>query len=457
MTQTEELTERTVPQGRPRNGLRLRGWVVLLLVMALLAGAVTGGVLWHRAHHVHRKLLSAAAGLGDGDRLVNVPQGSDPSVFVSGSRIVHDSRGALGRARAQQRWLESGTVPGVSVPQFRSMITDALLDIRTLTARTGASVASGPSIWHYVWPRDAAFSAAALSVSGHVDDAETILSWLQRLPAPDGLFQARYLPDGSGPPDQRGVQTDGTGWILWAIDVTVQHATPPQRQVLLDRLGPLISRTKTAALQLTSAPDALPPAAQDYWEVTDPRLSLGTAAPIALGLESAARLERLRGASRSAAQLASRAAAVRASITREFGAAGYPRYRGGQHRDASLVFLLPPFTSDTDPAVLNAWGQARSGMARPGGGLAPGAGWRNDGISWTPETALAALAAAGTGDQAEAVRRLNWLDVHRTELGALPEKVLSDGEAAGPAPLGWTAAIVVLAAYQLDQPVPPAA
>jgi GH15 family glucan-1,4-alpha-glucosidase len=45
---------------------------------------------------------------------------------------------------------------------------------------------------------------------------------------------------------------------------------------------------------------------------------------------------------------------------------------------------------------------------------------------------------------------MDWLDAHRTRWGSLPEKVLADGAPAGPAPLAWTAALVVLTAAQLD-------
>ena len=86
--------------------------------------------------------------------------------------------------------------------------------------------------------------------------------------------------------------------------------------------------------------------------------------------------------------------------------------------------------------------------------MAPGAGWKDDGISWTPETALFALTAASTGQQVLAERYLSWLDRHRTDRGALPEKVLSDGQPAGPAPLAWTSALVVLAVDASQRPSP---
>ena len=89
-------------------------------------------------------------------------------------------------------------------------------------------------------------------------------------------------------------------------------------------------------------------------------------------------------------------------------------------------------------------------MGRPGGGLAPGSAWRDDGSSWTPETALFALSAAATGDTATAHRRLGWLQSHRTAAGSLPEQVLYDGRPGSVAPLAWTAALVLLALNALQ-------
>jgi hypothetical protein len=100
--------------------------------------------------------------------------------------------------------------------------------------------------------------------------------------------------------------------------------------------------------------------------------------------------------------------------------------------------------------VERAWTAAQSELRRPAGGLAPGAGWRADGISWTPETALFALTAAHLGRGDVAAHWLDWLDAHRTDAGALPEKVLADGSPASVAPLAWTAALVVLTVAELD-------
>jgi GH15 family glucan-1,4-alpha-glucosidase len=91
---------------------------------------------------------------------------------------------------------------------------------------------------------------------------------------------------------------------------------------------------------------------------------------------------------------------------------------------------------------------AREGI-RPAGGLAPGVGWKTDGVSWTPETALVAYTAAASGDVRSATRWQDWLARHTTDWGSLPEKVLPDGGPAGPAPLAWTAALFILTEAEL--------
>src|SRR3712207_8928684 len=58
------------------------------------------------------------------------------------------------------------------------------------------------------------FAAVAFARTGHLDDADATLAFLGRVQPASGVFQARYLPDGSGVPDGRGTQLDGVGWAL---------------------------------------------------------------------------------------------------------------------------------------------------------------------------------------------------------------------------------------------------
>ena len=141
--------------------------------------------------------------------------------------------------------------------------------------------------------------------------------------------------------------------------------------------------------------------------------------------------------------LADRVAAVRSAMERNF-APAWGRHLQRDDVDAAIALVLPPFTRPLAGArTVRQTAAAR--MHRPTGGLAPGAGWRDDGVSWTPETALMAWSALSLGMEEEGTRLLAWLEAHRTAAGALPEKVLADGSPAGPAPLAWTCALILLA------------
>src|SRR5690606_16008620 len=116
------------------------------------------------------------------------------------------------------------------------------------------------------------------------------------------------------------------------------------------------------------------------------------------------------------AQVLAAATGVRAQIERVFA----PDYqRAGTHGglDAATAMLLPPFDPDPLPGVREAWLAYQQEAARPGGGLAPGSGWKQDGISWTPEVALVAYTAAMVGEVDVAHHWLAWLDEHRAPWG----------------------------------------
>ncbi|HLS14849.1 MAG TPA: glycoside hydrolase family 15, partial [Beutenbergiaceae bacterium] len=89
-------------------------------------------------------------------------------------------------------------------------------------------------------------------------------------------------------------------------------------------------------------------------------------------------------------------------------------------------------------------------MQRPGGGLAPGEAWAETSMSWTPETALYAWAAAANDQPERARALLDWIESHRTSIGAIPEKVDPDGSPAHVAPLAWSDALVLLTLTELE-------
>ncbi|MDV3221798.1 glycoside hydrolase family 15 [Intrasporangium sp.] len=377
-------------------------------------------------------VVTAAVQLGAGraEPLPTLQNGADWRASGRAEDVPHDQKAQRGR------------LPGE--PVHHDVAAQALLDLRALTQPTGA-VAAGPSgPWAHAWPRDNAFVAVAHAVSGHPDDAWRTLSFFVGAQLADGGFEARYALDGSGPPDDRPRQTDGGGWLLWAIDAVraeVQQPVPADLRRLRDRATDRI-------LELTSDGRRLPPASPDYWEVREARVTLGTVAPLAAGLEASARSFAAEGDS-GRAQRSGRAAAALRTVIREHFGPGYERHgdRGGH--DAGAAMLLPPFADTVDPEVLAAVQAYAAEATRPAGGLAPGVAWRSDGVSWTPETALVAYTAAASGDLATATRWRDWLVQQATDWGSLPEKVLPDGSPAGPAPLAWTAALLVLIEAEL--------
>ncbi|HYO17771.1 MAG TPA: glycoside hydrolase family 15 [Dermatophilaceae bacterium] len=385
---------------------------------------------------------------------------AQPGLLTSpGWRVTQDVPGPVPRGpNADVAWLSRGSVPGEGT-RWEPMVRTALLDLHQLSEPNGA-VAAGPGgPWNYAWPRDTAFVAVALARSGHHPEALRALTFLQRAQLGDGGFEARYLLDGSGPPDDRARQSDGAGWALWAAwEVSraitaadgVGHSSPALR--------PLLDNATGFALATTDDGHRLPAASPDYWEVGVRRTTLGTVAPLLAGLAASQRMYAALGERALAERSGAAAARLRTLVIERF-AGGYERFGsasfgslrvGGGGLDAAVTFLMPPFAGTPAPQVVDAWTRYQSDALRPAGGLAPGSRWKQDGISWTPETALVAYTAAMSGRPAVAAHWMDWLGAHRPEGGSLPEKVLASGAPAGPAPLAWTAALVVLTAAALD-------
>ncbi|TDD72861.1 glycoside hydrolase family 15 [Actinomadura darangshiensis] len=395
---------------------------------------------------------SSVVKLADG-RVRLVPSGGDTPITVDAS----DPRVARA-VRSDAAWLAQGRVPaGGAAGGHREMAARALLDLRLLTRPNGASLASWYSKWRYSWPRDSAFAAAAFTVTGHPSEARRILRFLARAQHDDGMWAARYNADGTAVADGRAPQLDSLGWVLWAAwFYRVQGGDPNE----LPALWPMVQR---AADHLARSLDAegLPPASSDYWErdhrrEQDPRRpTLGVVGPVLAGLRAAADLAGMHGEAAKAYEWRSAAQRVSDALARQFAPYGYPRSPvSGGLMDTSVTFIAPPF-AHPDPNVTAAIGNAERRQALPNGGVLPGERWSGTpNVAWTPETALFGLTAAASGRTQDALERLGWLSAHRTSLGVLPEKVGATGKPAGPAPLGWTASLVLLGLSALERPLP---
>lgn len=426
--------------------------------------------------------------------------------YLPGARVPAASADPLGldddvRTTAQAVALQRAGIARLPEGRWQGLAANALADLLALTGPdlavepasaadaatrpvetegfpAGAVVAGPVSAWRYVWPRDASFAAVALDAVGMRAEALAVLRRLAALQLPDGGFEARYNAVGQVP-DGRSRQEDGAGWFLWALGriiagarIETGRAGPQSPQPAPADLGLPSDLAATAAraadrlMSLTSTLTRLPPAGPDYWEVSERRTTLGLAAPVLLGLEGALALTDSLPADRIDAAgapvrpsagpsqaapgrdaLARRVDEVRAAIESSF-SPGWGRHVRDDDVDAAIALVGPPFTRALAGSARVRAG-ARARMTRAGGGVAPGSHWRDDGVSWTPETALLAWSAAALGERAEAEELMAWLESHRTAAGALAEKVLADGRPAGPAPLAWTCALVLLAAGEL--------
>ena len=352
------------------------------------------------------------------------------------------------RVRADRLWVDSGAVPGEGTA-WESMARQALTDLRTYQSPSGA-VAAGPGgPWRFFWPRDGSFAAVAFSLSDHPQEASQVLDQLARLEFDPAVgFQARYELGGH-PRTDRPPQSDGCGWVLWAIAQIRRH----NASGLPASAGGLRDRCVDTLTRLVHGGHKLPPPSPDYWEVSVSRTTLGTVAPMLAGLGAATADYRATG-DWSAAATTERTALRLQEVVEAAYAPRWERFGDDGGLDAAAAMMLPPFSSRaTVPASLtHAWSRYQREARQPAGGLAPGVDWvKHDGSSWTPQTALVALTAAATGHDDEATRRLAWLDAHRTVHGSLPEKVTRTGRPAGPAPLTWTSALVLLTLAELDR------
>ncbi|PZF83164.1 hypothetical protein [Jiangella anatolica] len=432
-----------------RSSRRLRwriGLPAVILVIAALSMAPSRGTVLH--------LRADGVAVQPGGAVATVPAGSE-AAFIPGTSVLSSADrsdpAVAARVDADREWLAEGVIPGHGT-RYHAMSERALLDLRALTSSTGALMAAPVTAWKHVWPRDASFAAAAYAVTGHDEEAADVLGFLARVAPADGEWEARYLTDGSGPPDDRPKQLDSAGWVLWSTWLVAQTASPEVAAEVLDVMRPAVIASANAIVG-SLQDDGLPEPSSDYWEKDESELTLGVAAPLSLGLRAALALAPRIGVE-DPFVWSNAARRLDDAIEREFGAHGYPRTRPDGGADAAVTFLAPPFAAST-PEVSDAVRATELALRVPNGGHRPGEAWRKDvDVAWTPETALLALALAGNGDRDDADRLLTFLDDYRTPLGSLPEKVDAEATPASVAPLAWTSSLVLLTLAELEEPLP---
>ena len=365
----------------------------------------------------------------------------DSPPLIEGTRTLRTAHGAETLTAITQAFLEKASRPAPT-PALTSLDRSALLDIFTLTWTLPSPIAALSPNWRYTWPR------------GFDDWALGLLEHLARVQRPDGTFEARYRPGTANAPDARSPQFDGIGWFLWAAATLARLGVLDSDASLASSSSSLkraLARSTRAAIDATTTESGLPKPSPDYWEVPERRLTLATAAMTLSALESAAQLSELgllEGEACVGTDTLERSAReTERALLETFGPGAFQRYARGGGFDAGLLMLLPPYQTqefaERNPTIAGHIDEAFEAMLRPAGGVAPGARWKRDGISWTPQTAMFAQAYAHLGERERALEILEWLAAHRTSAGAISEKVLADGSPAAVAPLSWPAALAL--------------
>ncbi|WP_152351419.1 glycoside hydrolase family 15 protein [Brachybacterium subflavum] len=445
MTHDAALPDSPTPRPTRRRALQTLGAGGAVIALGGLGAGAHRLLSAHLPGNATISLYSSTVAVdADGRRTLLAPPSGSPSAgsaassprLEPGTRLLAGTPADSPVARRAHEFMEGAATWLAEVPDaFAALARSAVWDLWALSDGLPAPVAGWSRSWRFIWPRDTAFCAVALARIGHVDTALDHLAHLQELQAADGWFEARYSPTTGEAPDERPRQFDGTGLALWAAAEVIGTRSGSARASARRRLGPLLATSRDALLRATDHGTLLPPVSPDYWEVSERAVTLGIMASTLAGLEAAGRLDG-EGAVRDGAE------AFRRVLVTSFGPHGFQRRARSGGADSALAFL--DATGSHGIVGADQLRALRTSLARPAGGIAPGARWRRDGVSWTPSTSLLALGLARAGDADGARDLLGWLDQHRTADGSLPEKVLADGSPAAVAPLAWTAANVLL-------------
>jgi glucoamylase len=370
----------------------------------------------------------------------------------------------------------------------RDLYARSLLVLEQLTDRqTGATIAApefDPSFeqsggYGFVWPRDLGFVVLSFLAAGRGDLAVPALRWLAREQAPEGLWLQRYWTDGSLAPSWGLHQLDETGMAVFAYEAAWRELG----DAALDReLWPSARAAADFLCGFVDEESGLPLPSVDLWEQTDGQHSYSAAATYG-GLVAAAAM-----ATRHEPLLASRyreaAEGIRAAIEEHLWSDEHGRYlrsrwvgrsdelgeappaafdrplryptkavrsvdREDARVDSSLLGLAWPFravepTSARMRATLEA--VERELRLDDGGVLRHEDDDYAGGNPWLISTLWLGLAERQAGDDAGHRASLEYALARQTPLGLLPEQVTRDGDPAWVVPLGWSHAMLILAA-----------
>jgi len=440
---------------------------------------------------VHRAPVEGSlVGEIDGEARVLVAFGATPDEAIA--RLARPASVGLdalaGERAAYDREAIALAAPAEGEQDVADLYARSLLVLEQLTDRqTGATIAApefDPTFeqsggYGFVWPRDLGYVVLSFLAAGRSDLAVPALRWLAREQAPEGLWLQRYWTDGSLAPSWGLHQLDETGMVVFAYEAAWRELG----DAALDReLWPSARAAADFLCGFVDAETGLPLPSVDLWEQTDGQHSYSAAATYG-GLAAAAAMatrhepsleERYRGA----------AERVRAAIEEHLWSDEHGRYLRsrwvgrrdelGQEPpasfdralryptkavrsvdpedarvDSSLLGLAWPFRAvdPSSPRMRATVEAVERELRTPEGGVL-----RHEdddyagGNPWLISTLWLGLAERQAGDEAGHRASIAYALAQQTSLGLLPEQVTRDGEPAWVVPLGWSHAMLLLAA-----------
>jgi hypothetical protein len=435
--------------------------------------------LWARIEASHEGTARVVVALG-------------PSPFEALARArrhleaAHDAEAR--RARADAHVVARVGAPTAGTTVLERLARRSALVLEQLADRATGGIVAAPEMderftesggYGFVWPRDLAYVVLGLLAGGLGDTASAALRWLVRTQAPEGLWLHRFWATGEPAPSWGLHQIDETGAVLLAAEAAYWELGDDE---LDGETWPAVRRAADFLVGFVDPSTGLPLASIDLWEQRDGQHAY-SAASVAGGLRCAAlaagRHEPGLGARYDAAAatvataidvhlwdppLGRHRRAVNVARADEGGAPPGPAfarplpYSNRRLRsvdavdarlDSSLLGLAWPFAPfGVDSARVRATTDAvAAGLATPEGGLRRHEGdTYAGGYEWPLATLWLGLARRALGDAEAHTRALAHVCAQRTGLDLLPEQVRPDGSPAWVLPLGWSHAMLLVAA-----------
>ena len=392
------------------------------------------------------------------------------------------------RREADLRVLEALPSPVDSDPAVARLVGRSVLVLEQLADRATGGIVAAPEMdeefaesggYGFVWPRDLSYVVLGLLAAGRFETAAAALRWLARVQTEEGLWLHRHWTTGELAPSWGLHQLDETGIVLFAAEAAWEQSSDER----LDReLWPAVRRGADFLVSFVDPTSGLPRASVDIWEQQDGQHAY-TAAAVVGGLRAAVRAAERHDEHDAADTYRTAAGSIAAAIDEVLWDPGRGRYvravniacnAPGEAAGTAFERALPypnrrvagvePLDATLDSSLLGlAWpfraldpGSARlratieavaEGLRSPGGGL-----YRQEGDTyaggheWLLATLWLGLARRQLGEEGEVGRAVAHVVARRTPLDLLAEQVDTNGRPAWVVPLGWSHAMLLLAA-----------